>query len=141
MAAECILVVEDANLLRTALQVQLQAQGYEVMSAPTISAAMHATQTRLPDLLILDLTVLDADPFAGLTDGFSFLSLLRRSHPEADFPVIVYTGDPSPAVQAKANANNVFAVIRKGIQTQELISIVRLALDEWANRRPCGAAQ
>jgi CheY-like chemotaxis protein len=130
MSAERILVVEDTKLLLHLLQCQLEAQGYEVLAAATIAEAMHITQTEMPDLMILDLTVLDSDPFAGLTDGFAFLSLLRRAHPEATFPVIVHTGDPSPQVEARARASGVFAVIRKGITTQELISIVRLALEE-----------
>ncbi len=142
MNGERILVVEDAKLLRTVLQAQLEAQGYTVTSAANVSEAIHATQTEVPDVMILDVTLLDTDPFAGLTDGFSFLSLLRRAHPEADFPVIVHTGDPTPEVEARAKANGVFAVIRKGISTQELVSIVRLALDEWAARRAdCGTAQ
>jgi CheY-like chemotaxis protein len=135
MNAERILVVEDTQLLLSVLKLQLESQGYEVLAAATISEAMHATQTQMPDLMILDLTVLDSDPFAGLTDGFAFLSLLRRSHPEADFPVIIHTGDPSPEVEARAAASGVYAVIRKGIQTGEFASIVRLALDDWAARR------
>jgi CheY-like chemotaxis protein len=142
MKTERILVVEDARLLLSVLTAQLQAQGYEVIGAVTISEAMHLTQTQMPDLLILDLTVLDTDPFAGLTDGFAFLSMLRRNHPEADFPVIVYTGDPSPEVDARARAEGVFAVVRKGAPTGEFASIVRLALDEWQSRRdaPCADA-
>ncbi len=135
MNTECILVVEDARLLLSVLTAQLHAQGYEAIGAATISEAIHVTHTRVPDLLILDLTVLDSDPFAGLTDGFAFLSMLRRSHPEADFPVIVYTGDPSSEVDARAAAEGVFAVVRKGTPTGEFASIVRLALDEWGARR------
>ena len=135
MSAERILVVEDVNLLRCALKVQLEAEGYQVTAAATVPEAMHATQTEMPQLMILDLTLLDSDPFAGLTDGFAFLSMLKRIHPEADFPVIVYTGDPSPEVEARARSNGVFAVIRKGITTQELVGLVRLALEDWEARQ------
>jgi CheY-like chemotaxis protein len=134
MNDEHILVVEDTRLLLDALRVQMEAQGYRVTGAASVSEALHLTQSQTPDLMILDLTLLDDDPFAGLTDGFAFLRLLRRNHPEAEFPVIIHTGDPSPEVQARATAEGVFAVIRKGIPTSELIGIVRLALDEWQGR-------
>jgi two-component system, OmpR family, alkaline phosphatase synthesis response regulator PhoP len=135
MNDERILVVEDTELLLDALKVQMEAQGYQVTGVTSVSQALHVTQTQTPDLMILDLTLLDDDPFAGLTDGFAFLRLLRRNHPEADFPVIIHTGDPSPEVETRAKANGVFAVIRKGIPTSELVGIVRLALDEWQGRQ------
>jgi CheY-like chemotaxis protein len=141
MSAERILVVEDTNLLREALTCQLEAQGYQVTGAASVSEALHATQVWTPDLMILDLTLLDTDPFAGLTDGFAFLRLLRRSHPEANFPVLIHTGDPTPEVKARAKASGVFAVIQKGVTTHELVSIVRLALDEWASSRVGAPAQ
>lgn len=135
MSSERILIVEDVPVLREILQAQLEAQGYQVIGAATISEAMRLTRTEVPDLMILDLTVLDSDPFGGLTDGFAFLGLFRRNHPEADFPVIIHTGNPSPEVDARAKAQGVYAVIRKGISTGELIGIVGLALEEWAIKR------
>jgi hypothetical protein len=54
----------------------------------------------MPDLLILDLSLAAAD-LAELTDGFAFLRLLRRNHPEADPAVIFYSVNHSPEVEAR----------------------------------------
>jgi CheY-like chemotaxis protein len=140
MSAERILIVEDSPTLRDLLQANLEAYGYHVVGAATIAEAMNATRTAVPDLMILDLTVLDEDPFSGLSDGFAFLSLFERSHPEADFPVVIHTGNPSPEVKARAQAHGVYAVIQKGISIKELVCIVRLALEEWALKRAGSAS-
>ena len=131
MSDRHILVVEDDPLGLSLLMAKLSANGYQVTGAANVSQAMHATQAQAPDLMILDLNLLGDDPFAGLTDGYAFLSLLRRNHPDSNFPVIIHTGDPSPDLEAKAQAHGVYAVVRKGAHTVELLSIVGLALTEW----------
>ncbi|MBI5385462.1 MAG: response regulator [Verrucomicrobia bacterium] len=117
------------------LSSRLQAEGYQVTRAVSVSEALRVTRNELPDLLILDLTLLDGDPFAGLTDGFAFLIMARRSHPEADFPVIVHTVDASPAVQARAKALGAVTVFQKGRPFAELLRVIRGALDERAQAR------
>jgi DNA-binding response OmpR family regulator len=139
MNAEHIMVVDDDADLRSALEAQLQANGYRVTGVSGVSEAMHATQHELPDLMILDLTLLDGDPFAGLSDGFAFFRLLRRNHPEANFPVIIYSGDHSPEVEARARTLGAFAVFEKGRTLDELLSAVRLALVE-RNAQPAAPA-
>jgi DNA-binding response OmpR family regulator len=129
MSGEHILVVEDDQLVQSILQARLRAQGYKVTQAGSVTQALHATSSQAPDLMILDLTLLDGDPFAGLTDGLAFLSLLRRTKPEAAFPVIIYSVDDSPAVQARARALGVCAVLKKGGRLNEVLDTVRHTLD------------
>jgi CheY-like chemotaxis protein len=129
MSAEHIMVVEDDRLVMSVVTSQLRAQNYEVTRAMNITDAMQAIRKQAPDLMILDLTLLDADPFSGLTDGFAFLTLLRRHHPEASFPVIIYSVDHSPRVQARAQALGACAVIEKGGPLGQLLDSVRTALD------------
>src|SRR5687768_11305520 len=109
MNTEHILVVEDTNLIRVLVRSRLEAAGYQVAGASTVSEALQAIKTRMPDLLILDLS-LAGEGFADLTDGFAFLSLLRRNHPEADPAVIIYSVDHSPEVEARAKSMGAIAV-------------------------------
>ncbi len=133
MSCENIFIVEDDPVITKGLQAQLLAQGYQVTSLATIADAMRALRVQWPDLLILDLTVLDDDPFGGLTDGFAFLQMLRRNFPEADFPVIIHSIDDSPKVQARAQECGVYAIVKKGTPISELLNIIRTALDERIN--------
>jgi DNA-binding response OmpR family regulator len=130
MSNEHILMVEDDKLVLSLVASKLRTEGYQVTGAESVSNALHVTANNLPDLLILDLTLLDGDPFAGLTDGFAFLRLLQRSSPDAKLPVIIYSADNSPAVQAKAQKFGVAAVIQKGAPIDELLTVVRMVLDE-----------
>ncbi len=130
MSDEQILMVEDDRLVLSIVTTKLHAQGYQVTGIASVGDAIQATANGLPDLLILDLTILDADPFSGLTDGFAFLRLLQRNHPGVDLPVIIYSVDDSPAVQAKAKTLGVAAVLNKAAPMSELLTVVRLVLDE-----------
>jgi DNA-binding response OmpR family regulator len=129
MSAERILVVEDNLLTLSVVGSRLQAQGYEVTRAPNIAMALQAVQAQMPDLLILDLTVLDADPFAGLTDGFAFLTLLRRNHPAVRFPVVIYTVDTSQKVQARAKTLEVAEVFGKDRPIADLLALISRLLE------------
>lgn len=128
MSAERILVVEDDKELLAILGETLQTRGYEVTCAASVSEAISATWSAAPDLILLDLTLLDTDPFAGLTDGFAFLHLLRRNHPEKEVEVIIHSGNDSPEIQERAQKAGVFAVLRKGCPIEELLGTVRLGL-------------
>ncbi len=130
MSNERILMVEDDKLVLSLVSSKLRDQGYQVAEAESISKALHATATALPDLLILDLTLLDGDPFSGLTDGFAYLRMLQRASPDAHLAVIIYSVDTSPAVQAKARNFHVAAVVEKGAPIGELLAVIRKVLDE-----------
>ncbi len=134
MSAENILVVEDDKLVRRVLKSHLAAEGYQVTGAATVADALRAIRAQLPDLIILDLTLLDEDPFGGLSDGFAFLQLVRRNFRDANFPVIIHSVDNSPGVAERARANGVYAVFQKGDDLTELLTTVRQALDEQANQ-------
>ena len=72
MSQQRILVVEDEYALQEILTYNLQAEGYEVLSATDGQQGLIKAQTSLPDLLILDLML----PFV---DGLSVCRQLRSS--------------------------------------------------------------
>jgi len=130
MSAKHILVAEDDRSLLDLLESYLVAQGYLVTGVTTVGEALQVIKLGLPDLLLLDLTLLGDDPFSGVTDGFAFLHLLRLNYPAANFPVIIHSGDDSPQTEAHAQALAVFAVLRKGCPMEELMMAIRQALNE-----------
>ncbi len=130
MNTEHILIVDDDRLVTRILGSLLERQGYKVTPALTIGAALQAVRAGMPDLILLDLTVLDADPFGGLTDGFAFLHLLRLNYPQGLPPVIIHSVDSSPRVQALAASLGVASVVAKGCPAEELLKTVRTTLDQ-----------
>ncbi|MBN2506278.1 MAG: response regulator [Verrucomicrobia bacterium] len=125
-----ILVAEDDRVVRKMVSSYLQSAGYRVFEAATVPEALHAIRTDAFDLIVLDLTLLDADPFGGLTDGFAFLLVLKRNWPDLTLPVVVYTGDDSPALEARAKAAGVLEVVRKGSPPEELLAAIQRALGQ-----------
>ncbi len=130
MSNERILIVEDEPPVMNSLGALLCAAGYEVTGAATVAEAMRALRVEIPDLMVLDLTLLDADPFGGLSDGFAFIQVLRRSFRDLTFPIIIHTAEESPTLEARAQAAGVFALCRKGCDPAELLSAIREALDQ-----------
>ncbi len=130
MSSEHIMMVEDDKLVLSVVTSKFRAEGYQVTEASSVSKALQAIANGLPDLLVLDLTLLDGDPFSGLTDGFAFLRLVQRNHPDAQFLVVIYSVDNSPAVQAKAQQLGVAAIVHKGSPVGDLLAVVRTVLDE-----------
>lgn len=128
MSAPRILLIEDDQVIRKGLEFKLGSQGYEVLSAATGSAALKAATEQKPDLMILDLK-LDSDPLDSMRDGFTLLGWMKRMVPDCNFPVIIHTVDPSAEVEARAQAEGVFAVLAKGAGPQKMLDTVRQALE------------
>ena len=127
---ETILIVEDDSVVIKILETQFRAAGYKVVAAHSTAEAIRSTVTHQPDLMILDLTLLDGVSVNGLLDGLSLLEWLRRMLPEARFPVIIHTASTAPDLEERTRSFGVKGVFRKGEPIQQLVDAVRLALDK-----------
>ena len=93
-----VLVVDDEQPLRRALELNLTARGYDVVTAATGAAALTAAGRRPPDLVVLDLGLPDLD-------GMDVIAGLRGW---TSAPIIVLTartgtGDMIAALEAGAD--------------------------------------
>jgi two-component system KDP operon response regulator KdpE len=77
-----VLVVDDEPQILRALRINLHARQFDVVTAAGGATALHAAETRRPDILILDLGLPD-------TDGVDVIRALRAW---TDVPVIVLSG-------------------------------------------------
>ena len=80
-----VLVVEDDEPLVDVLAATLERRGFVVASAGTATDAVNLSKRLLPDVLLLDLTLLEGD-------GFEIVAALRADPRLAVLPLIVYTG-------------------------------------------------
>ncbi|MCL4367676.1 MAG: response regulator transcription factor [Actinobacteria bacterium] len=76
-----LLVVDDDPTILRSLQVNLEADGFDIMTASTAREALEKTQQKLPDLAIVDLLLPDMH-------GFQLCQELKRY---LDLPVVLLT--------------------------------------------------
>jgi PAS domain S-box-containing protein len=119
---ETILVVEDEEQVRAALQRQLSAEGYSVLTAPDGRAA-SAMIEQLPriDLLLSDVVM----PHVG---GRELARVFRDRHRDA--AVILMSGYSDEAVARHGDLNPAAAFIQKPYDFPELARLLRKLLDE-----------
>lgn len=79
-----ILLVEDDNNLREIYEARLQAEGYEIVSAPDGEAALVVAKKELPDLVISDVMM-------PRISGFEMLDIMRNTEGLKHVRVIMLT--------------------------------------------------
>ncbi len=128
--AKTILVVEDDPVVLKVLETRLINDGYAVLKARDANEAMVVATNQRPDLMVLDLNLINGDGFTGILDGFSLLAWMRYTLQDVEFPVVIHTSDPSPNLEWRAAEAGVSAVIHKGADLNELSKAVREALGQ-----------
>lgn len=83
-----VLVVDDDDTVRSAMQALLQELGMQVVLAGGTAEARHAARRWRPDVLLVDFRLRGDD------SGLATAAALRALHPQ--LPVILITGDTAP---------------------------------------------
>ncbi len=111
-----VLVVEDSTLISSALRILLESSGYEVDVAETVSDAVKAGIALPPDVLLLDLTLPDAD-------GLSVLAQLESNDVR---PVLklAMTGYDDSGTHMRCMAAGCDEVLIKPVPARELLRII-----------------
>ena len=112
-----VLVVDDMALVRELLNAGLKGAGYETQCAADGHQALAATKARVPDLVLLDLSM----PGMG---GLAVLESLRATPATAKVPVILLT--------ASGEKENIIKAARWGVQDYLLKS--QFSLKELLSR-------
>ncbi|MFA5838266.1 MAG: response regulator, partial [Bellilinea sp.] len=113
-----ILVVDDEQLYRHLLKVNLETEGYEVSAANDGEQALEMVTSRQPDLVILDVAM-------PRLDGFETCERIRQF---SDVPVIMLTARGEE--QDRVHGLNVGAddYVLKPFSATELVARVRAVL-------------
>lgn len=113
-----ILVCDDERHIVRLIQVNLEKQGYQVVTAFDGKEGLEKVKSEKPDLLVLDVMM----PYM---DGFEVLKSLRKEPETQDLPVIMLT--------AKAQDKDVFEgyhygadmYLTKPFNPMELVTFVK----------------
>jgi CheY-like chemotaxis protein len=111
-----VLVVDDEADIRATVSAMLEIEGYDVDEAANGADALHAIETRPPDLILLDMRM-------PVLDGWAFASELRRRGHRT--PIVVMTAARDAARWAADIAATAF--VAKPFGLDDLITAVERA--------------
>lgn len=118
MTGPRVLVVDDEPQIRRSLRVALRANGYEVEEAATGEAALEQAATRLPELVILDLSLPDIDG----------VEVCRRLREWTQLPVIILSANGEDEAKVRALDEGADDYVTKPFSVLELLARMRVAL-------------
>ncbi|MDH5410409.1 MAG: response regulator, partial [Alphaproteobacteria bacterium] len=101
------LIVEDEANTRRLLSRSLKKAGWEIAEADNGQDALERIQSRIPDLIVLDLMM-------PVMDGETFLQVLRSNPDYVTVPVMIVTAKPITAKERTKLQHNAETVIEKG---------------------------
>lgn len=125
-----VLLVDDEENIRATLPLMLQAYGFSVTSAGTVPEALRLVSQEKFDVLIADLNV------GSPADGFTVVSAMRRTQPEA--VTFILTGYPDIETALEAIRRQVDDYLVKPTEIDSLVSAINSKL---ANRTPSRGLQ
>src|SRR5579885_794970 len=128
MAKARILFVDDEASIRLTLPAILKMHGFEVRSEASVSDALAAIGDERFDVLIADLNI-------GMPgDGFTVVSAMRRTQPEA--VTIILTGYPAFETALEAIRAQVDDYVVKPANIQDLVQVIEDKLQHREPHRP-----
>lgn len=117
-----ILVVDDEPAIREVVRLNLEAEGYEVVSAEGAASALRAFEEQPAVLAILDVMLPD-------TDGFELARLLRE---RSDIPIIMLSARDSDVDKAVGLGIGADDYVTKPFSPMELVARVKAHLRRYA---------
>ncbi len=114
-----ILVVDDEPQYCENLGLCLSSEGYEVCTATTSDEAVSLGESFRPDVLVADWML------RSTRDGLEVSSALRAGSPRLE--TILITGYPSTELHDNAQQADVFEVLEKPFELNDLLSVVEYA--------------
>jgi DNA-binding NtrC family response regulator len=114
-----ILVIDDEQSVRAAIEQALKIKDHEVIGAEDGTEALKRYSEESADLIITDM-------YMPGQDGIAVMVQFRRVAPE--LPIIAMSGNPKGDVLMIAEQLGAIAVLEKPFEVKELLSLVDKAL-------------
>lgn len=116
--AKKILAVDDERHIVRLVQVNLERQGYQVVTAYDGKEALEKVASENPDLIVLDVMM----PYM---DGFEVLQNLKKNPDTREIPVIMLTAKAQDADVFRGWQSGVDCYLTKPFNPMELIAFVK----------------
>lgn len=115
-----VLIVDDQEVAREALQVFFDAQGATCLAAANSDEALKALTERQPDLVFLDIR-LDGSRL----DGLGILEEAGKLPNRSKMKIVMVTGFPDPETQDKAKALGADDFLVKPVLLEKLVELFK----------------
>ena len=116
-----ILAIDDDPTIITLLRVNLELEGYDVVSASDGPAGIEAAKSEMPDLILLDVMM------PGM-DGYAVRSELAKSPETSQVPVIFLSARAQQADRKKGLDLGAAEYLTKPFEPLELLEIIEQVL-------------
>lgn len=122
-----ILVVDDEGIVLSSCRKILESEGFEVVAAESVTAALRCLEARaggLPSLLLVDVKM-------PVHDGLYLMQQVKSKY--ADLPIIVMSGYPTEETVQNAEHFGATTFIAKPFTPEELLDTVRTVAGKGKN--------
>lgn len=117
-----ILIVDDENDIRKLIKGILEDEGYATRQANASAKAYAEIETRVPDVMILDIWLQNSDH-----DGLEILKSVKKQHPH--LPVIMISGHGTIETAVSAIKIGAYDFIEKPFKADRLLIMIERALE------------
>ena len=118
-----ILIVDDDEQIALLVAGYLRGAGYPSLTAVDAMQGFMFAQREQPGLILLDINM----PAGG---GLTLLERLVKSPKTQMIPIVVLTARQEPEVEAQARAKGAADFLRKPIDRESLLAVLRRVLPE-----------
>ncbi len=118
--ARRVLVVDDSEVIRRLIAVNLELEGFEVFLAEDGQECLDVVETVAPDVITLDVVM-------PRLDGFSTAARLRSGSATQDLPIVMVTACAQESDLARGRELGVEAYLTKPFEPEDLVHAVRSA--------------
>ena len=118
-----VLIIEDDPLQIDLLQEGLTRQGFHVLSAQTGNAGMRMARSELPDVILLDLSLPDAD-------GQQLCRRLADDPETSHIPIIVISGSTQQDIVRSVRLSGSRFFLHKPFDPNTLLLLINKAIDD-----------
>lgn len=115
-----VLVLDDEKNIRKSIELALEQEGFQVITAPDVSSALRAIHERIVEALVIDIQL-------GEIDGVTFLRKVRADG--FDIPAIFISGHATLTQAAEAVKSGGFDFIEKPFSAEKIVVTVRRCLE------------
>jgi len=103
--------------------VRLEAAGYPTVTAADSKSGIDLALRETPDLILLDLGLLD-------DNGFVMMKKMANIKPLSSIPVIVVTGRSPQAYKEPARLAGAAGFLQKPVDNEELLAVIQKTLPD-----------
>ncbi|MBR7836244.1 response regulator [Actinospica durhamensis] len=132
-----VLVVDDSEVIRQLIAVNLELEGFEVFLAEDGQDCLEQLGSLAPDAIKPDAITLDV--VMPRLDGFATLARLRGAAATRELPVVMVTACAQESDLARGRELGVQAYLTKPFDPQELVRTVRKVVFSRASAFSAGA--